>query len=64
MDWTGLLRLGLGVLRLRPDEFWALTPVELLVMLGAEGGAPPLTRARLEELARAYPDRKGASDEL
>ena len=57
MDWAGLLRRGLLDLRLRPAEFWALTPVELMVMLGLEQAAPPLTRARLAELAAAYPDR-------
>ncbi len=57
MDWAGLLRRGLLDLRLRPAEFWALTPVELMVMLGLEQAAPPLTRARLAELAAAFPDR-------
>lgn len=57
MDWPGLMRLGLRELGLSPAEFWALTPAELLVKLGLEAGRPALTRARLEELARAYPDR-------
>lgn len=62
LDWTALLRVGLCGLRLKPDEFWRLTPVELRMMLGA-GAVPPLTRARLEELVRAYPDaRKGRND--
>jgi len=55
-DWPGLMRAGLLGLRLRPDEFWALTPAELLLMLGHGSGAAPLTRARLDELARAFPD--------
>lgn len=55
-DWAGLLRLGLCGLRLTPAQFWALTPAELMLMLGKEGGAAPLGRARLEELARAFPD--------
>jgi uncharacterized phage protein (TIGR02216 family) len=56
-DWPGLLRLGLGQLRLRPDQFWSLTPVELLLLLGVEGGGEaPLGRARLEELVRQFPD--------
>jgi hypothetical protein len=29
--------------------------VELKIMLGREAVAPPLTRARLEELAAAFP---------
>lgn len=55
-DWPGLMRLGFRGLSLRPAEFWALTPAELMVMLGREGGDAPLGRARLEELARAFPD--------
>jgi len=50
------MRLGLRGLGLCPAEFWALTPAELMVMLGREGGDAPLGRARLEELARAFPD--------
>ncbi|QDC09779.1 phage tail assembly chaperone [Oceanicola sp. D3] len=57
MDWAGLLRRGLQELRLKPAEFWALTPVELMVMLGLEQAAPPLTRSRLAELAAAFPDQ-------
>ncbi|MGH1367262.1 MAG: rcc01693 family protein [Maritimibacter sp.] len=55
-DWAGLLRLGLMGLGLRPHEFWALTPAELMVMLGQDGAQAPLGRSRLEELARAFPD--------
>lgn len=63
IDWPGLMRAGLGQLRLHPEAFWRLTPLELRLMLGAESTLPPLTRTRLEELAAAYPDQvKGASD--
>lgn len=55
-DWPGLMRLGLGRLRLRPADFWALTPLELLLMLGIDPAAAPMGRARLAELARAFPD--------
>ncbi len=58
IDWAGLMRAGLHGLRLRPEQFWALTPAELRIMLGAEQAVPPLTRARLEELAAAFPDRR------
>lgn len=58
MDWAGLLRRGLIELRLKPAEFWALTPVELMVMLGVEQAEAPLTRARLAEMAAAFPDQK------
>lgn len=56
-DWPALMRAGMTGLRLRPDEFWALTPAELLLMLGAGSGAAPLSRSRLDELAQAYPDK-------
>jgi uncharacterized phage protein (TIGR02216 family) len=56
-DWPGLMRLGLRGLGLTPARFWALTPVELMVMLGQAGGSAALTRARLETLAARYPDR-------
>ncbi len=57
-DWAGLMRAGLRELRLCPRDFWALTPFELLLMLGREGGGTTMARARLEELARAYPDAR------
>ena len=64
IDWAGLLRVGLFELRLSPKVFWRLTPIELKIMLGAEGTAPALTRARLEELAAAFPDgRKARADD-
>ncbi|WP_309666109.1 rcc01693 family protein [Tabrizicola sp.] len=63
IDWRGLLQAGLHGLGLEPAVFWRLTPVELRIMLGAEHSAPPLTRARLAELAAAFPDVvKGKSD--
>lgn len=63
-DWAALMRAGLRDLRLTPAQFWALTPLELRVMLGAEAGTAALTRARLEELAAAFPDvKRGNRDE-
>ncbi|MBU2869025.1 rcc01693 family protein [Pacificibacter marinus] len=56
-DWPALMRAGINGLRLRPVEFWALTPAELLLMLGAGSGSAPLSRARLDELTQAYPDK-------
>ena len=57
-DWPGLMRAGLCGLGLRPAEFWALTPAELMLMLGVEPGqSGVMGRARLEELAARYPDR-------
>ncbi len=64
IDWPGLMRAGMSGLRLTPETFWKLTPGELRLMLGLEGAGPPLTRARLEEMVAAFPDRrpKGEDD--
>ncbi len=56
-DWPGLLRAG-AMLGLRPGELWRLTPAELGLLLGKDGGGKPLSRARLEELAAAFPDER------
>lgn len=61
IDWAGLLRAGLGNLGLAPEVFWRLTPVELRIMLGVDAAVSPLTRARLDELARAFPDKQRES---
>ncbi|MEI4469836.1 rcc01693 family protein [Frigidibacter sp. MR17.24] len=58
LDWPGMLRAALGGLRLRPEEFWALTPLELALMLGLSGSGG-LGRGRLEEMMRAWPDADG-----
>lgn len=63
IDWRGLMTAALHGLGLEPAAFWRLTPVELRIMLGAGDVGPPLTRARLAELAAAFPDvRKGEGD--
>ncbi|EPX87256.1 phage putative hypothetical protein [Rubellimicrobium thermophilum DSM 16684] len=56
-DWPALLRAGLQTLRLRPAEFWALTPAELALMLGLQSRAPAMTRSRLSELLERFPDK-------
>ncbi|MEI4486593.1 phage tail assembly chaperone [Frigidibacter sp. MR17.14] len=65
LDWPGMLGAGLGPvarggLGLDPVRFWALSPVELALMLGIAPGRGPLGRGRLEELMRAWPDRTKA----
>ncbi|MCB5410016.1 phage tail assembly chaperone [Pseudogemmobacter faecipullorum] len=62
-DWPGLMRAGIGGLKLEPGRFWALTPVELRLMLGLEPGPPPLSRARLAELDAALAKAKEQKDE-
>ncbi len=56
MDWAGLMQAGLVGLRLKPQEFWALTPIELQIMLGLSGKEAPMGRGRLDDLLKAFPD--------
>lgn len=56
MDWRGLMHAGLNQLHLKPAEFWALTPVELQMMLGVHGGVAPMVRRQLDALLRDFPD--------
>ena len=56
MDWAGLMRTGLHQLRLTPRDFWALTPAELQIMLGAAGRQAPMGRMQFDALLRDFPD--------
>ncbi|SHI84772.1 phage conserved hypothetical protein [Shimia gijangensis] len=63
-DWPSLMAAGLRGLRLRPADFWALTPAELQMILGQGAGAPALTRKGLDALLATYPDKtEGHEDE-
>ncbi len=58
MDWAALMRVGLGILRLPPEVFWAMTPREFLAAaepwMGT--GAAPMGRSELDELRARFPD--------
>lgn len=55
--WDEAIGFGLGVLRLSPAAFWAMTPRELaLAMAAVTGAATPLHRADLQDLMTRYPD--------
>lgn len=56
LDLAGMMRAGLCGLGLHPAQFWDLTPAELALMLGIEGGAGAMTRQRLEALVARFPD--------
>jgi uncharacterized phage protein (TIGR02216 family) len=61
-DWPALMRAGLRGLGLQPRDFWSLTPGELAFLLGHGGNGGALTRARLDELAAAFPDKRETGD--
>lgn len=58
--WSEAMRFGLGVLRLPPSAFWAMTPRELGAAYQAFGVArmAPPARATLAAMMAAYPDRE------
>lgn len=62
-DWPALMRAGMQGLGLKPAEFWALTPVELRLMLGERTGVRPMARDGLEALLRAFPDEHGETSD-
>ena len=63
-DWPALMRAGMRGLGLTPDVFWRLTPAELRLMLGQGAGTGPMSRAGLDALLVAYPDKVlGESDD-
>ncbi|MFC6586119.1 rcc01693 family protein [Sulfitobacter pacificus] len=57
LDWPALMQVGLHGLGLAPDIFWALTPVELQVMLGNSAQQKPMLSNGLAALMAAYPDK-------
>ena len=57
-DWPALQRAGLRGLRLSPAAFWALTPAEFRLLMGIDAGQAPMSRASLDALAAAYPDKE------
>lgn len=61
LDWPALLRAGLLALRLRPGEFWALTPGELALLLGLDARPAPMDRAGFIALSRQHPDATGGA---
>ncbi|KIQ01945.1 hypothetical protein RU07_14535 [Agrobacterium tumefaciens] len=55
--WDEVIHAGLSLLRLSPDIFWALTPLEFFAMTGGlRRQAQALDRQRLEGLMRQFPD--------
>jgi len=57
INWPDLIHAGIAQLRLKPVEFWALTPAELMLMLGQDGATPPMGRGGLSDLLKRFPDR-------
>jgi len=57
--WQQGLAIGIGVLRLSPEQFWKMTPREFAAALRGLYGdpAPPLDRATFDALMQRFPDQ-------
>lgn len=62
-NWPKLMAAGIRHLGLMPDEFWALTPAELSLMLGASQADQAMSRGGLAQLMRIYPDQSEGQDD-
>lgn len=55
--WDEAIGFGLGVLRLSPAAFWAMTPRELALAIEAVTSATrPMQRSDLRDLMTRFPD--------
>ena len=63
--WPQVLAIGLGVLRLPPEQFWRTTPREFAAALRGLYGEPaaPIDRDLFEALARRFPDAARRKEE-
>lgn len=61
-DWPRTMRIGLGLLGLAPEVFWAMTPREFEAAVRGRFGEldppPRMTATTLDELVRKYPDKQ------
>ena len=62
MNWPALMTFGLGILRLPPSAFWAMTPRELAAAARAlhPPAPPPMDAEALTALRARYPDMTDA----
>ena len=64
MSWPEAMALGFGVLRLPPEQFWAMTPRELFAAIQGLAGVPftggaaaGIDRKTLNDLMQNFPDK-------
>lgn len=64
--WDEIIGLGLGLLRLAPRDFWAMTPREMahvLRLVSGGGITSPPGRRGLDALMALFPDHKEKSND-
>jgi len=58
ISWAELMRFGLCDLRLEPEVFWSLTPVELMMMAGQSDAPKAIGKTGLDALMCKFPDKE------
>ncbi|RYD90549.1 MAG: phage tail assembly chaperone [Sphingomonadales bacterium] len=61
--WDAALHFGLGLLRLSPDVFWALSLRELSALGGALRPVQGIDRTGLGALMKRWPDEVAGADQ-
>jgi len=56
------LHFGLGLLRLAPQNFWMMTPRELMALSGARPPGAVTDRGALEAMMARWPDLPATGD--
>ncbi|WP_280139055.1 MULTISPECIES: rcc01693 family protein [Phyllobacterium] len=54
--WDAIMKAGLGLLRLAPSAFWAMTLRELNAAFARPRALLAPTRSEIEQLMRMFPD--------
>jgi uncharacterized phage protein (TIGR02216 family) len=55
--WDEAIGFGLGVLKLAPEQFWKMTPRELVLAAKAlDPRGPALSRTQFMQLMERFPD--------
>lgn len=63
-DWTAMMRVGIGQLRIPVDEFWRMTPAELMLVINPDGTlARPMGRSGFDAMQAQFPDENGGLNE-
>lgn len=58
--WGAALHFGLGLLRLAPANFWAMSPRELVALTGGLRPCEAPDRAQLTALMNKWPDKEAS----
>jgi len=65
-NWDAAMAFGLGVLKLAPCDFWAMTPRELDAALAGHYGRGRFrrgpSRSELDDLMAEYPDNDDSDE--